>query len=65
MSKVLFHDKYLNNFVLLLLAEEAVTGVHAVPSNYAQMKENVERVLHFMSSKRIRMHHVSAKGNNT
>ena len=33
-----------------------------MPSTYVEMRENIERVLHFMSSKKIRMHHIQAKG---
>ena len=43
-------------------AGENVTEIHAVPSTYLQMRENVERVLHFMSSKKIKMHRIQAKG---
>ena len=45
-----------------ITAGESVTEVHAVPSTYVEMRENIERVLHFMSSKKIRMHHIQAKG---
>lgn len=47
--------------LISVIAGESVTEVHAVPSSYVEMRENIERVLHFMSSKKIRMHHIQAK----
>lgn len=47
--------------LISVIAGESVTEVHAVPSTYVEMRENIERVLHFMSSKKIRMHHIQAK----
>lgn len=44
-----------------IVAGDKLPGIHMVPSNYGEMKENVEKVLHYMSSNRIRMHHASAK----
>ena len=47
---------------LLLPAGEKLTGVQLSPSNQQEMKSNVERVLQFVASKKIRMHQTSAKG---
>ncbi|XP_052285903.1 dixin-like isoform X2 [Dreissena polymorpha] len=47
--------------LISVIAGETIAGVHDVPSTYAEMKENVERILQFMSSKKIRMHHIMAK----
>ncbi|XP_052803591.1 dixin-like isoform X3 [Mya arenaria] len=47
--------------LLSVIAGEDIAGVHDVPSTYAEMKENVERILHFMAAKKIRMHHIMAK----
>ncbi|XP_033758461.1 dixin-like isoform X3 [Pecten maximus] len=44
-----------------IVAGDKLPGIHTVPSNYGEMKENVEKVLHYMSANRIRMHHASAK----
>lgn len=52
----------INRYILILSAGEDISGVHDVPSTYAEMKENIERILHFMSAKKIRMHHIMAKG---
>ncbi|XP_029337760.1 dixin isoform X2 [Mus caroli] len=42
-------------------AGEKLTGVQLSPSNQQEMKSNVERVLQFVASKKIRMHQTSAK----
>ena len=34
------------------------------PSNTQDMHDNVQSVLHFMMTRRIRMHHITAKGNS-
>lgn len=47
--------------LISVIAGETISGVHDCPSTYAEMKENVERILHFMSAKKIRMHHIMAK----
>lgn len=46
----------------LLTAGEKLSGVQLSPSNQQEMKDNVERVLQFVASKKIRMHQTSAKG---
>jgi hypothetical protein len=46
----------------LLTAGEKLSGVQLSPSNQQEMKNNVEKVLQFVASKKIRMHQTSAKG---
>ena len=43
-------------------AGESLARVEHNPVTPAAMRENIERVLQFMASKKIRMHHTSAKG---
>ena len=47
---------------LFCTAGEALSRVDYDATSATVMRENVERVLQFMASKRIRMHHTSAKG---
>ncbi|XP_048199793.1 dixin isoform X2 [Perognathus longimembris pacificus] len=42
-------------------AGEKLSGVQLSPSNQQEMKSNVEKVLQFVASKKIRMHQTSAK----
>lgn len=44
------------------LAGEKLNGVHVNPTSQQEMRENVEKVLQFVASKKIRMHQTSAKG---
>ncbi|XP_041373247.1 dixin-like isoform X2 [Gigantopelta aegis] len=44
-----------------VVAGEKLAGFHESPSNQSEMKENIERVIQFMATNRIRMHHISAK----
>ncbi|XP_072165795.1 dixin-like isoform X3 [Diadema setosum] len=44
-----------------IVSGETLSRVDYSPSTTTVMRENVERVLQFMASKRIRMHHTSAK----
>ncbi|XP_071508896.1 dixin-like [Diadema antillarum] len=44
-----------------IVSGETLSRVDYNPSTTTVMRENVERVLQFMASKRIRMHHTSAK----
>ncbi|XP_058865674.1 dixin-like isoform X1 [Acipenser ruthenus] len=44
-----------------IVAGEHLSGIHMNPSSQQEMKENVEKVLQFISSKRIRMHQASAR----
>ncbi|XP_007627431.1 dixin isoform X6 [Cricetulus griseus] len=46
---------------ILAQAGEKLSGVQLSPSNQQEMKNNVERVLQFVASKKIRMHQTSAK----
>lgn len=47
---------------LLPSAGEKLSGIEANPSSQQEMRENVEKVLQFVASKKIRMHQTSAKG---
>ncbi|XP_063111819.1 dixin isoform X4 [Cavia porcellus] len=44
-----------------IVAGEKLSGVQLSPSNQQEMKDNVEKVLQFVASKKIRMHQTSAK----
>ncbi|XP_066566605.1 dixin isoform X2 [Amia ocellicauda] len=44
-----------------IVAGEFLEGIHSTPSDAQEMRENVEKVLQFVASKRIRMHQTSAK----
>ncbi|XP_051053391.1 dixin isoform X3 [Phodopus roborovskii] len=46
---------------LIEIVGEKLSGVQLSPSNQQEMKNNVERVLQFVASKKIRMHQTSAK----
>lgn len=46
----------------ILQAGELLDGIHYEPRNDQEKKQNVEKVLQFVSSKRIRMPQTSAKG---
>ncbi|XP_052616105.1 dixin isoform X4 [Peromyscus californicus insignis] len=46
---------------VLAQAGEKLSGVQLSPSNQQEMKDNVEKVLQFVASKKIRMHQTSAK----
>ena len=52
-------------FVNYILGGEHMSGVHLCPSTYGEMRENIERILHYMTTNRIRMHHTNPKGNAT
>nr|XP_026654540.1 uncharacterized protein LOC113460488 [Zonotrichia albicollis] len=43
-------------------AGEKLSGIEPKPSSQQEMRENVERVLQFVASRKIRMHQTSAKG---
>ncbi|NXY48023.1 DIXC1 protein, partial [Ceuthmochares aereus] len=43
------------------LAGEKLNGIQVHPTNSQEMRENVEKVLQFVASKKIRMHQTSAK----
>ncbi|XP_043936946.1 dixin isoform X2 [Protopterus annectens] len=44
-----------------IVAGEKLAGIHYNPSSQQEMKENVEKILQFVASKRIRMHQTSAR----
>ncbi|XP_059723077.1 dixin isoform X5 [Haemorhous mexicanus] len=44
-----------------IVAGEKLSGIELKPSSQQEMKENVEKVLQFVASKKIRMHQTSAK----
>nr|XP_060643180.1 dixin isoform X2 [Anolis sagrei ordinatus] len=44
-----------------IVAGEKLSGIQVSPTNQQEMKENVEKVLQFVASKKIRMHQTSAK----
>ncbi|XP_069039064.1 dixin isoform X8 [Lepisosteus oculatus] len=44
-----------------IVAGELLEGVHYSPADPQEMRENVEKVLQFVASKRIRMHQTSAR----
>ena len=48
--------------VVLFAAKEPLEGVHEAPTDETQMRENVESVLRFMVTRRIRMHQINAQG---
>ncbi|KAK7796603.1 hypothetical protein U0070_001843, partial [Myodes glareolus] len=54
-------DENLTSPCSLQAAGEKLSGVQLSPSNQQEMKDNVERVLQFVASKKIRMHQTSAK----
>ncbi|KAJ8316410.1 hypothetical protein KUTeg_006424 [Tegillarca granosa] len=44
-----------------IVAGQKIAGVHMVPSGITEMKENIDAILRFMSTNRIRMHHTSSR----
>ncbi|XP_059273173.1 dixin isoform X11 [Mustela nigripes] len=48
-------------YLIEIVAGEKLKGVQLAPSNQQEMKNNVEKVLQFVASKKIRMHQTSAK----
>ncbi|XP_058519898.1 dixin isoform X2 [Ochotona princeps] len=48
-------------YLIEIVAGEKLSGVQLSPSNQQEMKSNVEKVLQFVASKKIRMHQTSAK----
>uniref|UniRef100_A0AC11ED58 DIX domain containing 1 n=1 Tax=Ovis aries TaxID=9940 RepID=A0AC11ED58_SHEEP len=48
-------------YLIEIVAGEKLSGVQLSPSNQQEMKNNVEKVLQFVASKKIRMHQTSAK----
>ena len=50
--------------IFAVVAGEKLEGVHASPSCTAQMVTNVQQVIRFMVSRRIKMHQTPAEGDN-
>ncbi|XP_066100662.1 dixin isoform X2 [Saccopteryx bilineata] len=48
-------------YLIEIVAGEKLSGVQLSPRNQQEMKNNVEKVLQFVASKKIRMHQTSAK----
>ncbi|EPY89235.1 dixin isoform 1 [Camelus ferus] len=48
-------------YLIEIVAGEKLSGVQLSPSNQQEMRNNVEKVLQFVASKKIRMHQTSAK----
>ncbi|XP_053060088.1 dixin isoform X5 [Acinonyx jubatus] len=48
-------------YLIEIVAGEKLNGIQLSPSNQQEMKNNVEKVLQFVASKKIRMHQTSAK----
>ncbi|XP_053781828.1 dixin isoform X4 [Desmodus rotundus] len=48
-------------YLIEIVAGEKLNGVQLSPRNQQEMKNNVEKVLQFVASKKIRMHQTSAK----
>lgn len=49
-------------FCVSFTAGEKLSGVQVSPTSQQEMRENVDKVLQFVASKKIRMHQTSAKG---
>ncbi|KAI8775538.1 dixin isoform X1 [Biomphalaria glabrata] len=47
--------------LIQVIANEEIEGAHPAPSTYSQMKENVDKVLLFMSAHKIKMHHITTR----
>uniref|UniRef100_A0A8C2N4J7 Dixin n=1 Tax=Cricetulus griseus TaxID=10029 RepID=A0A8C2N4J7_CRIGR len=54
-------DENTTSFSSMPPSKQVLSGVQLSPSNQQEMKNNVERVLQFVASKKIRMHQTSAK----
>ncbi|XP_023592745.1 dixin isoform X3 [Trichechus manatus latirostris] len=54
-------DGVILTYLIEIVAGEKLSGVQLSPSNQQEMKNNVEKVLQFVASKKIRMHQTSAK----
>ncbi|XP_053449667.1 dixin isoform X3 [Nycticebus coucang] len=48
-------------YLIEIVAGEKLSGIQLTPSTQQEMKNNVEKVLQFVASKKIRMHQTSAK----
>ncbi|XP_012939852.1 dixin, partial [Aplysia californica] len=47
--------------LLEVIAGEKLPEVHPSPSTYGEMRHNVDQVLHFMTSNKIKMHHITTR----
>ncbi|XP_064380294.1 dixin isoform X2 [Dromaius novaehollandiae] len=54
-------DGVILSSLIEIVAGEKLNGVQANPTSQQEMRENVEKVLQFVASKKIRMHQTSAK----
>ncbi|KAM5131809.1 dixin isoform 2-T2 [Mantella aurantiaca] len=54
-------DGVLLSHLIEIVAGEKLSGIHHQPSNTQEMKDNVDKVLQFMASKKIRMHQTTSK----
>lgn len=61
-EKLRYGSSLYSHIFSLQTAGEKLNGVQLSPSNQQEMKNNVEKVLQFVASKKIRMHQTSAKG---
>lgn len=67
---MLFHKLYIFSILFSLMsllkltfaAGEVLEGVYVAPLDREESKKNVEKVLQFISSRHIRMPHISARG---
>ncbi|CAG5126980.1 unnamed protein product, partial [Candidula unifasciata] len=44
-----------------VIAGETIPGVHVAPSSHEEMRENVDKILHFMFLQKIKMHHITIR----
>ncbi|CAH2320294.1 dixin isoform X2 [Pelobates cultripes] len=54
-------DGVMLSYLIEIVAGEKLTGINEKPKCTQEMRENVEKVLQFVASKKIRMHQTSAK----
>ncbi|XP_029428250.1 dixin isoform X2 [Rhinatrema bivittatum] len=55
------HDGVVLAHLVEIVAGEKLNGIQVGPSSQQEMRENVQKVLEFVASKKIRMHQTSAK----
>ncbi|PVD27575.1 hypothetical protein C0Q70_12737 [Pomacea canaliculata] len=48
-------------YIIEIVSGERIPGIHLMPTTYAEMIENVEKVLQFMGREHIKMHRISAR----
>ncbi|XP_068097049.1 dixin isoform X2 [Hyperolius riggenbachi] len=54
-------DGVILGHLIEIVAGEKLSGIHQQPSSIQEMKDNVDKVMQFMASKKIRMHQTTAK----